>query len=102
MFDVDCKCSMSSTLKLVTEDEIDEAGFSELTPEQLAEENKKRSYVGYCSSVIGTEFYRKAVRSKKLVYELSNCHTLDRENFRAQKDECGIGMKTEQWRYAVD
>merc|ERR1712083_22466 len=57
---------------------------------------------GYCSSVLGTEYYRKAVRSKKLVYERSGCHTLDRENFRAQKDECGIGMKTEQWRYAVD
>jgi len=86
---------MSSMVKLYTEDEIDEAGFSEYTAEQLIEENKKRSYVGYCSSVVGTEFHRKAVRSKKLVYELSNCHTLDRENFRAQKDECGIGTKTE-------
>ena len=36
------------------------------------------------------------------MYERSGCHTLDREDFRAQKDDCGIGMKTEQWRYAVD
>ena len=44
---------------------------------------KEKSAMGYCSSVIGTEFYRKAVRAKKLVYERSGCHTLDRDNFRA-------------------
>lgn len=75
----------------------------------------KRSYVeadckcamtnmveGFCSSVIGTEFYRKAMLAKKLLLTRSNCHTLDRDNIRAQKDKCGIGMITEEFRYAVD
>lgn len=95
-FDVDCKCSLSSQLK-----EYDELKLKDMSEKEL-EEEKNKSHLGYCSSVIGTEFYRKAVRAKKLVYERSGCHTLDRENFRAQKDDCGIGMKTEQWRYAVD
>ena len=72
-----------------------------MTEEEL-ELQKDTSHLGYCSSVIGTEYFKKAVRAKKLVYERSGCHTLDRDNFRAQKDECGIGIKTEQWRYAVD
>lgn len=57
---------------------------------------------GYCGSVIGTEVFRKAVRAKKLVLERSNCHTLDRDDLLAQKDDCGIGMKNEEWRFAVD
>ena len=72
-----------------------------MTEEEL-EKDKNRSALGYCSSVIGTNYYRRAVRARKLVLERSGCHTLDRDNFRAQKDECGMGMKTEQWRYAVD
>ena len=95
-FPVDCKCSMSINLK-----EKNEQVLAEMTEEELAEE-KNKSDLGYCSSVIGTIYYRKAVRAKKLVLERSGCHTLDRDNFRAQKDECGIGLKTEQWRYAVD
>ena len=75
--------------------------LEDMTEAEL-EANKWTSHLGYCSSVIGTEYYRKAVRAKKLVYERSECHTLDRDDFRAQKDRCGIGMKTEQWRYAVD
>jgi len=38
---------------------------------------------GYCESVIGTKIYGKAMRAKKLLYEKSQCHTLDRENMRA-------------------
>jgi len=57
---------------------------------------------GFCGSVIGTEFYRKAVRAKKLVLQRSDCHTLDRYDFRAQKDKCGIGRGNEEWRFAVD
>ena len=57
---------------------------------------------GYCSSVIGTEFYKKAMRANKLILEKSKCHTLDRDNIRAQKDGCGIGLDTEEWEYAVD
>jgi len=57
---------------------------------------------GFCSSVIGTDDYKKAVAHKRLVYERSNCHTLDREDLRAQRDHCGIGFADEEWRFAVD
>lgn len=57
---------------------------------------------GFCESVIGTETYAKAVRAKKLLYRESKCHTLDRENMRAQRDDCGIGDFTDEWRFAVD
>lgn len=52
---------------------------------------------GFCSSVIGTNFYRDAVAAKKTVLENSNCHTLDRNDLRAQKDECGIGTESGDW-----
>ena len=57
---------------------------------------------GFCESVIGTETYAKAVRAKKLLYRESKCHTLDRDNMRAQRDDCGIGDYTDEWRFAVD
>jgi len=38
---------------------------------------------GYCSSVIGTEFYSKAMRAELYVLGESKCHTLDRDNIRA-------------------
>jgi hypothetical protein len=38
---------------------------------------------GFCSSVIGTEFYQKALRSELYVLKQSKCHTLDRHNMRA-------------------
>lgn len=31
----------------------------------------------------------------------SKCHTLDRNNIRAQKDKCGLG-NSKQWELAVD
>lgn len=45
---------------------------------------------GYCSNILGTEAYKEAVSKLKTVLEASLCHTLDRGNFRAQRD-CGIG-----------
>ena len=58
---------------------------------------------GYCASTVGTEKYGRAMLAKKIMLENSSCHTLDRENMLAQKDEtCGIGLGSEQWRYAVD
>ena len=57
---------------------------------------------GFCESVIGTDIYAKAVSAKKLLYEKSECHTLDREDMRAQRDICGIGGWTDEWRFAVD
>lgn len=58
---------------------------------------------GYCSSTLGTEKYRKAVQALQRVNTLSNCHTMDRFNMRAQKDKsCGIGKNNDEWRFAVD
>ncbi len=36
------------------------------------------------------------------VLQNSNCHTLDRNNIKAQRDLCGIGVADEEWRFAVD
>jgi len=57
---------------------------------------------GFCESVIGTDIYTKYAAAKKLLYEKSSCHTLDRENLRAHRDKCGIGDFTDEWRFAVD
>ena len=38
----------------------------------------------------------------KNVLFMSNCHTLDRKNLRAQKDSCGIGTDNDDWRFAID
>lgn len=62
--------------------------------------------LGYCSSVIGTKKYQRSLKAMRYVMENSKCHTLDRNNIFAQKDNsCGIGIKTEdndEWRFAVD
>lgn len=50
---------------------------------------------GYCSKILGTENYKEAVSKLKNVLEASECHTLDRDNFRAQRDICGIGDGTD-------
>ena len=57
---------------------------------------------GFCGSVLGTDYYKKAVSALKNVFEKSNCHTLDRKDMRAQKDNCGIGTNNDEWRFAVD
>ena len=38
---------------------------------------------GYCSSVMGTPEYKKALSALKDMHEKSLCHTLDRNNFNA-------------------
>ena len=57
---------------------------------------------GFCESVIGTDEFAKAMEAKKHLYEKSECHTLDRENMRAQRESCGVGAFTDEWRFAVD
>ena len=52
-----------------------------LAPKDFRTPDAKAS--AYCGSVLGTQIYAKAVRAKKLLYEKSNCHTLDRDDFRA-------------------
>jgi len=48
---------------------------------------------GFCSKIIGTNIYREAMSQLKDVLENSECHTLDRYNMRAQRDECGLRDK---------
>ena len=57
---------------------------------------------GYCKDVIGTDAYRKFARQLYYILENSNCHTLDRSDLRAQRDVCGVGVRDEEWRFAVD
>ena len=57
---------------------------------------------GFCSSIIGHPKYQTAVNELANVLSNSKCHTIDRDNIRAQKDGCGIGTKSDRWRMAVD
>jgi hypothetical protein len=57
---------------------------------------------GFCASVIGSDYYSDAVTNLANVLGSSGCHTLDRNNMRAQKDSCGIGVDSDSWRMAVD
>ena len=57
--------------------------------------------LGFCESVIGTETYQKAMQAKATVLSQSECHTLDRDDMRAQADSCGIETETEDWAFAV-
>ena len=56
---------------------------------------------GFCGNIIGTQRYRQALTSLKTVLGSSNCHTLDREDFRALKDSCRSSRESE-WELAVD
>lgn len=56
---------------------------------------------GFCGSVLGTKEYAAALYELKPVLEKSNCHTLDRHDFRAHKDTCGIGFGR-AWKNAVE
>lgn len=59
--------------------------------------------LGYPESIVGTELYARALTAEKMLMTRANCHTLDRYNIKAQRDEsCGVGQITEEWRYAVD
>ena len=57
---------------------------------------------GFCSSIIGHEKYQTAVKELANVLSASKCHSLDRDNMRAQKDGCGIGTESDRWRMAID
>ena len=55
---------------------------------------------GFCGSVLGTNDYSESLYALKPVLEKSACHTLDRHNFRAHRDTCGIGFNS-AWEDAV-
>ena len=48
----------------------------------------EKTNLGFCSSVMGTPEYKSALSKLKDMHEKSLCHTLDRDNFNAQKDQC--------------
>ena len=56
---------------------------------------------GYCGEVLGTKEYQDSLYALKPVLERSNCHTLDRYDFRSHKDTCGIGFGS-SWKDAVE
>ena len=47
---------------------------------------------GYCGTVLGTDIYTQNISLVKEMLLKSACHTLDRDNLRAQKDTCGQGI----------
>jgi len=51
---------------------------------------------GYCGQILGAIEYEDSLTAVKPILERSNCHTLDRHNFRAHKDICGVGF-TSAW-----
>jgi hypothetical protein len=59
---------------------------------------------GYCGEVIGTHAYTVALAEMRIMLKNSECHTLDRDNWRAQKDSCGVknDEDMENWTAAVD
>ena len=59
--------------------------------------------MGYCSTVLGTEKYRRAMSAFSFMMSEASCHTRDRYNMRAQRDPiCGIGSDNDQFRLAID
>ena len=53
--------------------------------------------------MLGTELYRRAMEAQAYILSESNCHSLDRTNTRAQRDQnCGIGKYSDEFRFAVD
>ena len=50
--------------------------------------------IGYCPYPAQTEL-TKYISSLKKVLQVSNCHSLDRYNLRAQSETCGMGPQIE-------
>jgi len=56
---------------------------------------------GFCGSVLGTKIYGQFTQSMVPVLKHSKCHTLDRDDMRAQRDVCGVGH-VDEWTRAVE
>ena len=56
---------------------------------------------GYCGEILGTRIYADGLYNIKNILESSDCHTLDRDNWRAQKEECNNG-NFDEWENAVN
>lgn len=55
---------------------------------------------GFCGTILGTRRYADGLYNIKNILESSGCHTLDRNDWRAQKESCNSGTQ-EEWEAAV-
>jgi len=56
---------------------------------------------GFCSSILGTNDFAEGAAKIKLLFGQSLCHTLDRGDYRALREECCLA-KEKEWFEAAD
>ena len=55
---------------------------------------------GYCGTILGTKHYQEEISKISSLFQSSNCHTNDRDNFAALNDICSIAKESE-WEAAI-
>ena len=55
---------------------------------------------GFCESVLGTAEYAEAVSKIKALYQQSQCHTYDRGDYRAMREDCCLAKESD-WNEAA-
>ena len=95
-----CKCSLAGKKDTPSEEPTAKAESKDDGKTPAKEESKNH---GYCSTMLGTELYTRAVASMAAMMGNSECHTRDRFRMRAQKDKaCGIGYYSDEYRMTID
>ena len=56
---------------------------------------------GFCASVLGTEDFAEGASKIKNLFSQSQCHTLDRGDYRALREDCCLANDNE-WDEAAD
>ena len=56
---------------------------------------------GFCSSILGTPDFALGASAIKLLFSQSLCHTLDRGDYRALREDCCLAKEYE-WEEAAD
>lgn len=98
--DPDVRCLIKYDTKYSSKQWLDRGGKDQITVNCSCALSDETS--GYCKDVIGTDPYAKYARQMYYILSNSHCHTLDRDDVRAQRDSCGVGVLDEEWRFAVD
>ena len=98
--DPDKRCYIKYDTKYSSAQWLDLGGKDQITVNCSCALSDETS--GYCKDVIGTDPYAKYARQMYYILSNSHCHTLDRDDVRAQRDSCGVGVLNEEWRFAVD
>ena len=62
---------------------------------------------GFCSSILGTADFAEGAAKIKLLFGQSLCHTGDRGDFRALREECCLAKENEwmeaaEWNFKID